>query len=172
MPGTHKLIDYLCMNCEIVFRGRATASRKFCSPSCHDKFRTHPPTLKISKKKSKLPGSWYSRVKTDPQKMQYIRNRNKTYASSERGLSIKRAKEARRRAAKVNATPTWLSKLDRLKIKEIYISCPKGYEVDHIVPLQGKTVVGLHVPWNLQYLTQSENCKKHNKLDWEPQARL
>lgn len=68
---------------------------------------------------------------------------------------------AKRNAAKLNATPKFAN-LD--KIKEIYKNCPKGYTVDHIVPLQGKEVCGLHVEWNLQYLTPSENSSKSNKL--------
>lgn len=50
-------------------------------------------------------------------------------------------------------------------IREIYEQCPAGHEVDHIVPLQGALVSGLHVPWNLQYLPISENRRKRNAFD-------
>jgi hypothetical protein len=71
-----------------------------------------------------------------------------------------RARSAKRNAAKLQRTPKWS---DLKAIQQFYINCPKGYEVDHIVPLQGKNVSGLHVPWNLQYLTKSENCSKGNR---------
>lgn len=69
---------------------------------------------------------------------------------------------ANRYSAEIYRTPKWAN-LER--IKEIYKNCPEGHSVDHIVPLQGKTVCGLHVENNLQYLTPSENSKKGNRFD-------
>ena len=66
-----------------------------------------------------------------------------------------------REAKKLKATPFWA---DLEAIKKIYLDCPHNYTVDHIVPLQGKNVCGLHVEYNLQYLTSIENSKKSNKL--------
>ena len=51
------------------------------------------------------------------------------------------------------------------EIEYIYKKCPKGFEVDHIIPLKNSIVCGLHVPWNLQYLKKSENRSKKNKLN-------
>ena len=75
---------------------------------------------------------------------------------------IQRALNAKRKSCKLKATPTFA---DLNKIKEIYKNCPIGYHVDHIVPLQGKNVCGLHVEWNLQYLTASDNHTKSNNLN-------
>lgn len=72
------------------------------------------------------------------------------------------AKEAKRRATKLSATPSWAN-LEA--IKNVYENCPKGYHVDHIVPLKGIEVCGLHVSWNLQYLPAMDNIRKGNKLE-------
>ncbi len=59
------------------------------------------------------------------------------------------------------ATPSWA---DLGAIRELYFKCPVGYHVDHIIPLNGINVSGLHTIENLQYLRAEDNLKKSNKL--------
>lgn len=65
-------------------------------------------------------------------------------------------------ASKKKRTPSWAD-LDAIEL--FYLNCPDGYEVDHIIPLQGKFVSGLHVLENLQYLTKKENRSKGNSFN-------
>lgn len=80
--------------------------------------------------------------------------------------------KAKRRAAKLLRTPSWLTKDDLFMMKEAYHLAKLrtkifGFEwhVDHIIPLQGRLVSGLHVPTNLQVISKHENLQKHNL--WE-----
>lgn len=75
------------------------------------------------------------------------------------------------RTSKLNRTPVWLSKEQLNEIEQFYkkaeiVTKQTGikHHVDHIVPLQGKDVSGLHVPWNLQVIPATENLKKRNKI--------
>lgn len=84
----------------------------------------------------------------------------------------------KRRAAKLQRTPKWLTELHFQQIEMFYDSAAAltkelgiPMEVDHIVPLQGKNVSGLHVPWNLQVIPESENCSKNNRIQVESHAR-
>lgn len=71
-------------------------------------------------------------------------------------------RENKRRAAKLQRTPSWLTEEDWEEIRWVYFMCPRGFQVDHKIPLQGKNVSGFHTPENLQYLPSSLN---HSKLN-------
>lgn len=80
--------------------------------------------------------------------------------------------QAQRNASKLNATPAWLSKSQLEEIAAIYAEAALKtaetgikHEVDHIIPLRGKTVRGLHVPWNLRVIEAYKNRIKSNALE-------
>lgn len=86
-----------------------------------------------------------------------------TEANKARAHSLK----AKYRAARRQACPPWVDAAHMARIHEIYklrrdISEKTGvvHEVDHIVPLQGKTVCGLHVWWNLRVIPREENNRR------------
>jgi exonuclease VII large subunit len=79
------------------------------------------------------------------------------------------ALKAKRRAAKLQRTPKWLTADDHAKINFYYTEAKRleketgiKYHVDHIIPMQGDLVSGLHVPSNLQVITAAENLAKNN----------
>lgn len=76
-----------------------------------------------------------------------------------------------RRSEKLNATPLWLSSIQLAQIQEFYdiakaktVQTGVKFVVDHIHPLKGVGFSGMHVPWNLQVITDSENNRKRNKM--------
>jgi len=83
-----------------------------------------------------------------------------------------------RRSSKIKRTPNWLTSGQKKEIQYFYdlssflTKITKiRHEVDHIIPLLGRTVSGLHVPWNLQILTKSENSSKNNRFDFDEYRR-
>lgn len=82
------------------------------------------------------------------------KSRNKQYFS---------ASEARRRAIKNTATPGWAD--DELMGLVYAEAAYRGLEVDHVVPLRGANVCGLHVYYNTQLLTKKQNQLKGNRFD-------
>jgi hypothetical protein len=100
----------------------------------------------------------------------YIKNsekiKQKTSEYRKSNPSKVRKFSATRRCKKLQSIPNWLNEYHKLSIDDIY---KKAHEldmhVDHIIPINSKFICGLHVPWNLQLLTQVENSKKSNKFD-------
>ena len=88
--------------------------------------------------------------------------RNKAYVNS-----ITR----KRQAAQLKRTPSWLTERDLKIIESKYAIAAwlsdvvgRDYHVDHIIPLQGKKVSGLHVPNNLSVIPAQDNMRKGNRI--------
>ena len=116
-----------------------------------------------------------------------LREYNAAYRSTPEGLERERSNKrawkkankgsvnsdtAKRHAAKLQRTPKWLTADDHAQIKAVYEQAQRlteclgvEFQVDHIHPLQGKNVSGLHAPWNLQVITATANRQKGNRFD-------
>lgn len=105
-----------------------------------------------------------------------IINKDKTYVSRRKWAKNNPAAMqkiwAKRRASRLSRTPKWLDSEDSWLIQEIYDFAvlrtkTHGFKwhVDHIIPLQGKLVSGLHVPTNLQVIPAIANVRKSNRYE-------
>ena len=110
----------------------------------------------------------------------FWREENKEYKKAQdsawRGANLAKvnAYSNARRAAKLNATPSWLTAIHQAQIQEMYdvaLACTVQtgiqHHVDHIHPLRGSGFTGLHVPWNLQVIPGTENLSKGCRLPFE-----
>lgn len=145
-------------------------------------YHTNKPVVSIKKKEYRLKNLIEIRRKgklyreSNPDRMKEYRELNSEKIKDTvrkyhiKNMDLVNSITARRRAAKLQATPKWLTKEQLKEIRFFYTKAKLmeketgiKYHVDHIIPLQGEKVRGLHVPWNLQILTAEENIRKKNK---------
>lgn len=149
-----KKVLHACVQC-----GTQTLNPKFCCKSCS---ATYNNSLipKRTKKYKICPtcGAEHTRIKycsddCNPHRLNLTEEEKYFYTRARKNESW-----ARYMAKKKNQTP---DNANIPAIQEFYLNCPKGYEVDHIIPISKG---GLHTLENLQYLTVSENRRKSNKI--------
>jgi hypothetical protein len=184
----------VCKKCKVEKEFTCYIPRKDCrdgiSPTCKDCFNKSRPTRKGSKSSKDYWKKWYNAnkegllnsQKDDLGRKTYsakrykkfhsvIKKKQAEYRKTSGYKVLNCSKAARRRASKLSATPAWLCEEHKQKIDYFYwlardLTTVSGetYHVDHIVPLKGKSVCGLHVPWNLQILPADINLSKSNKF--------
>ena len=99
------------------------------------------------------------------------KTRDKARKWAQENPDKKAAINARRRAAKLQRTPVWH---ETEKVNQLYTHCAflskitgEKHEVDHVIPMQGKNVSGLHVWGNLQILPKRIHKHKGNAFNIE-----
>jgi len=160
-----------CKNGHVTSRYASSAECFFCRKDKNQSVAVREKqiawALKNNEQRSAVGKERYERNKVWQQlrtQTKYVNNKEKVNETNNRWIAKHKGIQAfyanKRRSAKKYRTPAWAN-LDA--IKTIYANCPEGYHVDHVIPLQGKLVSGLHIESNLQYLPASENAKKFNK---------
>lgn len=133
-------------------------------PKGHDAIRlvSNYTCVKCTKEKSLI---W---EKNNPEKTREYKNK-----WSNNNPSKVLANTRKYQANKKQRIPNWLTDDDLWMLEEAYELCKLRSEltgvkhnVDHIVPLQGKTVSGFHCLDNIQIIPQVDNFKKNNRWDW------
>lgn len=145
-------------------KAKLSAQKKewYCKNKEHCKAKSKKNRQNNKARCQKLQKEYYSKNKSK------IRATNKKWAARNRGKC--NSYKAKYKSTKIQATPPWLTYEHLAEIEELYqwakdlqwLNNGEPLHVDHIIPLQGVDVCGLHVPWNLRIIPASENCKKSN----------
>jgi hypothetical protein len=119
-----------------------------------------------AKERAKYSASSSEWGKQNPEKMAQYQRKQNAKNPGRRNLWT-----ANYRSAKSTRMPKWLNDGQIFELESVYTYCSAlrkvglDYHVDHIVPLRGDFVSGLHVPWNLQVLPGRENMSKGNTFN-------
>jgi hypothetical protein len=172
------LLSYYCNRCKADKYEDAFPNAKKNWPYtwCKECLKVHYVSQKAVRSEKRI-AKYYADAETAREaSRQYYRDNKekqlltcKNWAAANRGLS--NSYKTKTKAARKFRVPAWLTSSDIETIKGMYAMAQRvakclqvSFHVDHIVPLSGKNVSGLHVPWNMRVLPASTNLAKSNHL--------
>jgi len=166
MSASHRKADIAQINRRWVEKNREKSNAIKKKYTLANREKCNARTMKWAKDNREMLNDRHRKwVKDNPDKA-YKKNRMYRVANRSRYLAHTRLRQAK----KLQATPSWLTEEQLNEMASWYeqaVLCEQltgaKHHVDHIEPLQGKDRCGLHVPWNLQVLTASENASKGNR---------
>lgn len=169
-----------CKDCEANYRKLHKDKIKIQRELNKDKFAAYKKIYKeINKEKIKEKNKIYRdntierrlayNAKWYQEHKDYANEYAKTYKKTNKGI-INNI-NANRRSATITRIPIWVSDVGKQYIKALYMLANlqskltgEKWHVDHVLPLKGKTICGLHVPLNLRIIKAIDNLKKGNRL--------
>lgn len=153
-----------CKRCGQSFEGRKC---KPCAAASQRRYRgANPDKVRASQaasvaKRSEHYRTYHKAYTSTEDHLAWRRARHRERLKTDRDYRAKhKADIARTQVERRLGMFAGLARHFREQTKAFYAACPDGLTVDHIHPLLGETFCGLHVPWNLQYLTLAENIRK------------
>ena len=157
------LSQKICKKCGESNRGKPRKSSPHGDCKTCDRIGASVLVLKYKERRILLNSLWHKKnaIKVRARVSEYRKKNKEKCNEAVRASALKRAKRV----------PNWIDADERWLIKEIYSlavlrskALGFSWHVDHILPLQGKLVSGLHVPFNLQVIPAVENLRKGNRL--------
>jgi hypothetical protein len=158
--GERYTSNWRCVKCSQIKKNAAKKAERLANPK-----KLGRPTKPDHEKA-------YSRWNPTPEQLERRRQYHKKYWAKPENAGRKKAKRAKSRAKGELRIPAWLSEDDIWMIKETYDLAAERtklfgfkWDVDHILPMKGKLVSGLHVPTNLQVIPHTTNVRKSNTYE-------
>jgi hypothetical protein len=166
LNSIHYFTNKPCKNGHVAKRYAKCGLCEICLKKIHKPNKEYSEKYKLNNEEKLKNFHKEYRLKNKEKINKYIKQYKKENAAKMNALEIKR------NCSKIKRTPKWLTKKDFVEIENIYKEAKEKtklhkeqYHVDHIVPLNGRNVSGLHVPNNLQVIKATENLFKSNKYN-------
>ena len=150
------------------FTGKPCKHGHIAQRYTHNKTCCNCANANANKAKSKNPHKYYE-INKNWRQNNPVKSAAYTQTYIRKNIAKRNLWTSNYRQAKDQRMPSWLNSAHLFEMECVYNYCSAlreiglDYHVDHIVPLRGEIVSGMHVPWNLQVIPKLDNLEKGNR---------